>query len=99
MNMQQIMMQAQKMKRDLEKALAAFREEELTIEKAGFLKVTMTGGKVIKAIDIDADALDKDNKEMVEETIKLAINELIEKIDAKEEEINKKITGGTGLGF
>jgi len=100
MNMQQILMQAQQMKRKMEKAMDELHKKEFNIEKAGIVKVTMLGDKSIVKIEIDEDAMDKENKEMVEETVKMAINELNEQISKEEEEINKSITGSAGgFGF
>ena len=100
MNMQQMMMQAQKMQRELKKAQAELAEKEFSITKGGAVTVKMKGSMEIISIDIDKDAFDPDNKEMVEEMISLAINELIAKINAESEEINEKITGQRGImGF
>ena len=100
MNMQQMMAQAQKMKRELEKAQAALAEQEFSVSKGGAVTVTMLGNKTIKSIDIDKDALDPENKEMIQDMIALAINELFEQINAAEEEINERITGSArGFGF
>lgn len=94
--MQQMLMRAQKMQREMAKAQAALAEKEFTVEKGGMVKVTLTGDFNVSAIDIDADALDADNKEMLQETIALAINEAIEQISAEKEAIEEKITGQSG---
>ena len=100
MNMQQMMAQAQKMKRELEKAQAAIAEQEFSVSKGGAVTVIMLGNKTIKSIDIEKDALDPENKEMIQDMIALAINELFEQINAAEEEINERITGSArGFGF
>lgn len=100
MNMQQMMAQAQKMKRELEKAQAALAEKEFTVSKGGAVTVTMFGNKKIERIQIEKDALDPDNQEMIQDMIALAINELFEEIDKAETEINERITGSSrGFGF
>ena len=100
MNMQQMLIQAQKMKRELEKALNELRTQEFTISKGGAVTIKMLGDKSISAIEIDDDAFDKDNKDMVQELIVMGINELSKQITEKEEEINERITGQKGgLGF
>ncbi len=100
MNMQQMMMQAQKMQRELQKAQAELAQKEFKLSKAGLVTVTVLGSKEIKSIEIDEDGFDKDNKEMVEEMIAAAINELFEQIDAESEAINERITGRSGgFGF
>ena len=100
MNMQQMMIQAQKMQRELKKAQAELAEKEFKVSKGGAVTVTVLGSKEIKTIDIDKDAFDADNKEMVEEMIAMAINEANEKIDEEAEAINERITGQRGgFGF
>lgn len=96
MNMQQIMAQAQKIKRELDKAKKELGEKEFEVSKGGAVKVTVLGNKTIKAVSIDEDAFDKDNKEMVEDMIAMAINEAFNQIDEAEAEINERITGSTG---
>ena len=100
MNMQQMMAQAQKMQRELKKAQAELAQKEFVITKGGAVTVTVLGNKEIKAVDIDKDAFEPDNKEMIEEMIALAINEAFEKIDEESEAINERITGQPGgFGF
>ena len=95
-----MMAQAQKMQRELRKAQAELEAKEFVISKGGAVTVTVLGSKEIKAINIDADAFDADNKEMVEEMIAMAINEAFEKIDEESEAINERITGQRGgFGF
>ena len=96
MNMQQMLMQAQKMQRELQKAQNELKAKEFTVSKGGAVTVIVMGDKSIKSIDIDKDAFDSDNKEMVEEMVALAINEANAQIDKESEEINERITGRSG---
>ena len=100
MNMQQMMMQAQKMQRELQKAQQALAEKEFTVSKAGLVEIKVLGSKEIVSINIEKDGFDEDNTEMIEELIVSGINELFEKIDKENEEIQEKITGRAGgFGF
>ena len=100
MNMQQMMMQAQKMQRELQKAQAELAAKEFTTSKAGLVTVTVLGSKEIKSVVIDEDGFDPENKEMIEELVVSAINELFEKIDEENEAIQERITGRSGgFGF
>ena len=100
MNMQQMMAQAQKMQRELRKAQAELAQKEFKVAKGGAVTVTVLGNKEIKAIEIDNDAFDPENKEMIQDMIALAINEAMEQIDAESEAINERITGQPGgFGF
>ena len=98
--MQQMMAQAQKMQRELQKAIKALEEKEFTITKGGAVTVKMYGSNEIISISIDEDAFDKENKEMVEDLIAMAINEGLEQIQTEREAINERITGQKGgFGF
>ena len=97
--MQQMMIQAQKMQRELAKAQAELAKKEFSVSKAGLVTVTVLGSKKIVSINIDKDGFDPDNKEMVEEMIASALNELFVQIDEESEAINERITGKSGVLF
>ena len=96
MNMQQMMIQAQKMQRELKKAMEQLAQKEFSVNKSGAVTVTMMGDSSIKSIEIDDDAFEKDNKEMIQDLIVMAINELSEQIEEAKAEINERITGRSG---
>ena len=99
MNMQQMMIQAQKMQRELKKALDELAKQEFTVSKSDAVTVTMMGDGSLKSIEIDNDAFDAENKEMVQDLLVLAVNELQEKIETAKEEVNERITGSrAGFG-
>ena len=98
MNMQQLMIQAQKMQRELKKSKDQLHEKEFSKNQSGVVDVTVKGDKTIVKINIDKDALE--DKEMVEEMIALALNDLFNQIDEEEEEIEDKLAGASkGFGF
>ena len=104
MNMQQMMIQAQKMQREMQKAQNELHEKEFSLNKGQFLLIQMKNKFSKKEskikIDIDKDAFTPDDKEMVEDMIKMALNELYEQIDKAEDEIQSKVTGRSGgFGF
>lgn len=100
MNMQQMMMQAQKMQRELQKAQQALAEKEFTVNKAGLVTIKVLGSKEVVSINIEADGFEADNKEMVEELIVSGLNELFAQIDEESDAIQEKITGRPGgFGF
>ena len=100
MNMQQMMAQAQKMQRELKKAMAALAEKEFVVSKGGVVTVAVMGSKEVKSVEIDKDAFDEENREMIQDMIALAINEAIEQIEEEAEAINERITGKPGgFGF
>ena len=97
MNMQQMIIQAQKMQREMQKKQAELESQEFTVSKGGAVTVVVKGDKSVVSISVDKDAMDPDNKEMVEELIALAINEAVEQIKAEEAKISSQVTGGAGL--
>ena len=94
-NMQALLKQANKMKAQLQKEMAKLAEQEFSVTKGGGIKVAMLGNRELVEVSIEDDLFEKENKEMIETMIILAINELLEKISSEEERINTEITGGS----
>ena len=98
--MQQMMIQAQKMQRELQKAYDELDKKEFKVSKAGLVEIVVLGNRQIQKIDIEKDGLDPDNKEMIEDLIVSSLNELFEKIDEEKDAIEERITGRKGgFGF
>ena len=98
--MQQMMIQAQKMQRELQKAYDELDKKEFKVSKAGLVEIVVLGNRQIQKIDIEKDVLDPDNKEMIEDLIVSGLNELFEKIDEEKDAIEERITGRKGgFGF
>ncbi len=94
--MQQMLMQAQKMQRELKKAQDALKEKEFTVSKGGMVTIVMKGDRTLVSLDIDKDALSEDSKDMVQDALVLAINEALSQIEKESEAINEQITGRAG---
>lgn len=100
MNMQALMQQAQKMQREMEKAQKDLEAKEFEIVSAGGgIKVTITGSKVVKNIEIDEDIIDPEEKEMLQDMIVVAINEAINKVLSEEQKIVAKQQANMRLPF
>ena len=98
--MQQMMIQAQKMQRELQKAYDELDKKEFKVSKAGLVEIVVLGNRQIQKIDIEKDGLDPDNKEMIEDLIVSGLNELFEKIDEEKDAIEERVTGRKGgFGF
>lgn len=98
--MQQMLMQAQRMQRELQKAHEALEQKEFVVEKAGLVKVTLTGDRKVKSLEITPDALTADDAEMIQDTIVAAINEALAQIQEANDKIDEEITGRKGgMGF
>lgn len=57
------------------------------------------GNRKIEKITIDPEAIDPEEKEMLEEMIRLAVNEANEMIDEENEKIQAKMTNGMRMPF
>ena len=98
MNINALMQQAQKMQKEMQKKQKELEEKLFEIESAGgAIKISIYGNRVIEKINIDKDAIDPDDKEMLEDMLKIAINEAIETIDAEHEKIQQKMASSMGM--
>ena len=93
MNIQAMMKQAQKLQKDMMNAKKEIDETEFECTKS-FLTVRAMGNKKIKSIKINMESISKDEIEMVEDLILVAVNELMDKIDKETEKKMGKYTQG-----
>lgn len=96
MNMQAMMQQAQKLQRDMMKAKNEIDEKKFTSTQ-GFLTIEMKGNKEVTSVKIDKENLDKDDIEMLEDLISLAVNDNVKKIEKEIESKMGKFGGLSGL--
>ena len=100
MNMQALMQQAQRMQREMEKAQKDLEAKEFEIISAGGgIKVTITGKKLVKNIEIDEDIIDPEEKEMLQDMIVVAINEAISLVIKEEQKILAKQQANMRMPF
>ncbi|GAB6099699.1 YbaB/EbfC family nucleoid-associated protein [Halanaerocella petrolearia] len=98
MDMQKMMKQAQKMQSKMTKM-----QEELAKEKmdasagGGVVTVTVNGEQEVVNIDIEPDAVDPDDAEMLEDLIMAATNEAMRKMQEKVNQEMGKVTGGMNI--
>lgn len=93
MNIQAMMKQAQKLQKDMMNAKKEIDETEFVCTKS-FVTVKAMGNKKIKSIKIDMESISKDEVEMVEDLMLVAVNELMDKIDKETEKKMGKYTQG-----
>ena len=96
MNMQAMIKQAQKIQRDIIKTKSEIEEKEYTSTQS-FLTVKMKGTKEVLEVNIDAEKLDKEDIEILEDLISLAVNDNIKKIEKDTESKMGKFGGVAGL--
>lgn len=93
MNIQAMMKQAQKMQKDM---LATKEEiDKMIFEgKSSFVTVQVNGKKELLNISIDSDSMDKDDLEMLQDMIVVAVNDAMKKVDVETENKMGKFTQG-----
>lgn len=97
MNMQSIMAQAQKMQRDITKKKGELDNTEFT-GKSEWVSVKFNGAKKLIDIKIIKEGnLDEDDKEALEDMLKIAINDAMSQIDKATEKIMGNISQFGGL--
>ncbi len=99
-NMSNLMKQAQKMQKALQEQQAALEEKEYSAKAGGgAVEVTVSGKREVTKVQIDPEAVDPDDVDMLQDMIMAAVNEALR---AAEEDAQKSmggITGGLGSGF
>ena len=98
MDMKQMMRQAQKM----QKQLAEAQEEiaEMSYEASaggGMVKVVAAGDMTISSIEIDPEAVDPDDVEMLQDMVLAAVNEALRGMGEISEARLSSVTGGMGI--
>jgi len=93
MNIQAMMKQAQKLQKDMMDAKKEIDEKSFEITKS-FVTIVAKGNKKIESIKIDMESLDKDEIEMTQDLVQVAINELFNNIDNEVESKMGKYTQG-----
>ena len=94
MNMQQLLAQAQKAQRELNKAQQALQEKEFEASANGGVTIKMNGKREILDLQIDPDLLDPSSKDTLQDMIKVALNNVLSQIEKESDAINEKVTGG-----
>ena len=98
MNLQAIMKQAQAMQKDITKAKKEIDEMKFTVTQS-FVTVTLRGDRTVEKVEIDSDTeLGKDDIEMLQDMIVVAINQAMKEIDkVTEQKLDKYSNAMQGL--
>ena len=94
MNMQAMMMQAKKLQKEIEKTTEEIENSTFVYENDN-IKVECKGNNEIKAINIKNDDVLSD-KEMLEDIMLVAINDVLTQIEKEKERKLGKYTNGLG---
>ena len=96
-NMGNLMKQAQKMQRQMEESQKELESKEITGQAGGgVVKITVSGKKEITKVEIDPEAVDPEDTEMLEDLIMAAANEALRQIEELSQQTMGKLTGGLG---
>lgn len=99
-NMANLMKQAQRMQRQMEEQAKEMEAKEFSATAGGgAVEAVVSGSKKIVKLNIDEDAVDPDDVEMLEDMIVAAINEALDKVDEESSSAMSKLTGGMGGGM
>lgn len=98
MNIQQIMKEAQKMQKQLEKTQNDLKNNNYE-GKSGLVHIVINGNKEVISVSIDkSSSIDSEDVSMLEDMIVVAFNEAVKKVDAdKEQKLGKYGSGLAGL--
>src|SRR3954451_21558916 len=98
-NMNQMLKQVQKMQADMMKAQEALANETIEASAGGrMVSVTITGDLQVKDIKIDADAIDPEDPELLQDIFLAAVNEAIRQVQELAATRMGGLTGGMDLG-
>ena len=94
-NMGNLMKQAEKMQKDMQKMQAELEERLVEASSGGgAVSVVVSGKKELTEITIKPEAVDPEDVEMLQDLILAAVNEALRKADDMVSGEMKKITGG-----
>ena len=100
MNQMQMMKQAQKMQQDLLKMQEELEQAEYTATAGGgVVSATVSGKRQLTALEIDPEAVDPEDVEMLQDMVIAAVNEALRKAEDTANQNMSRLTGGLNLGF
>ena len=80
MNMQAMLQQAQRMQKDIQTKQEQINTSEYT-GTSELVDITIYGSKKIKSVNIKVKSLDEEDTEVLEDMIKIAMNDAISKVE------------------
>lgn len=98
MNIKQLMKQAQQMQEQMQSRMTNLRVEGSA--GGGMVRVALSGNKELLSIEIEKEAVDPEDVEMLQDLIKAAVNEAARKVDEEMSSSLGAMTGGMKMpGF
>ena len=100
MSQANMMKQAQKMQQELARMQAELEESGFTAAAGGgAVKASVNGKHELTALEIEPDAVDPEDVEMLQDMVIAAVNEALRKVDEASSANMAKLTGMKGLPF
>ncbi|MCL2843014.1 MAG: YbaB/EbfC family nucleoid-associated protein [Oscillospiraceae bacterium] len=100
MNQANMMKQAQKMQQEMMKMQEELEEQTYEATAGGgMVKAIVSGKKELTSLEIDPEAVDPEDVEMLQDLIIAAVNEALRTSEEAASQSMNKLTGGLGLGF
>ena len=95
-----MMKQAQKMQQDFMKMQQELESTDFEFTSGGgAVRAVITGTRQFKTIEIQPEAVDPDDVEMLQDLILAAVNGALKAADDRTSEAMAKLQGGMGMGF
>ena len=100
MNQMQMMKQAQKMQEELLKMQEQLDAAVFTATAGGgVVTATVSGKRELTSLEIDPEAVDPEDVEMLQDMVIAAVNEALRKAEDAANQNMSRLTGGLSLGF
>ena len=100
MSQANMMKQAQKMQQELARMQAELEESVFTAAAGGgAVKASVNGKHELTALEIEPDAVDPEDVEMLQDMVIAAVNEALRTVDEASSANMAKLTGMNGLPF
>lgn len=98
MDINKLMQQAQQMQKDLEEANKQLNAMEFEGSASnGLVKVVCNGEYRVTSVDIDEAILNKEDKEMIQDLIMIAVNEAIQRVDQSKKDKFGSLASSLGI--
>lgn len=97
-NLGQLMKQAQEMQSRMAEMQERLQDAEVIGQAGGgMIQITMNGKHEVRAVRIDPNLIDPEEKEVLEDLIAAAVNDARGKVESFMQEEMQKLTGGMNL--
>jgi DNA-binding YbaB/EbfC family protein len=97
-NMQALLKQAQKMQKDMQKAQVEAEAFEAEGSAGGSaVRVVVNGKYEVLKVKISPDACDPSDVEVLEDMVRVAMNDAVQKVRKNTDEKLSRVTGGMGM--